>query len=129
VTVRSRGVMEKCTFCIQRINRARIDAKKAWVINDARKQATNMRNTDPRALHSPDPLPAIEVFTACQQACPTEAIVFGDLNDMDAFVTRLKQQDPWKQLHYGVLTELNTQPRVGYLERLRNPHPLFGGSV
>jgi molybdopterin-containing oxidoreductase family iron-sulfur binding subunit len=129
VTVRSRGVMEKCTFCIQRINRARIDAKKMWVINDARHAATNMRNVAPETLDSPEPLPAIDVLTACQQACPTEAIVFGDINDADACVARLKTQKPWKGLNYGVLTELNTQPRVTYLERLRNPNTTLKGGA
>jgi molybdopterin-containing oxidoreductase family iron-sulfur binding subunit len=96
VTVRSRGVMEKCTYCIQRISAARIDAKK-----------------------ENRPIRDGEVLTACQQACPTQAIVFGNLNDPQAAVTKLKVSP----LNYGVLAELNTQPRTTYLPRVVNPHP------
>ena len=96
VTVRSRGVMEKCTYCIQRISAARIDAKK-----------------ENRAIRDG------EVLTACQQACPTQAIVFGNLNDPEAAVTKLKASP----LNYGVLADLNTRPRTTYLARVVNPHP------
>jgi MoCo/4Fe-4S cofactor protein with predicted Tat translocation signal len=96
VTVRSRGVMEKCTYCIQRISRARI-----------RSQEENRRIRDG------------EVRTACQQACPTQAIVFGDLNTPGSQVNALKAQPH----HYALLEELNTQPRTTYLARLRNPNP------
>jgi molybdopterin-containing oxidoreductase family iron-sulfur binding subunit len=96
VTVRSRGVMEKCSFCIQRINAGRIDAKR-----------------ENRAIADG------EVVTACQQACPTRAIVFGNINDESAEVTRLKQSP----LNYSVLGELNTRPRTTYLARVTNPHP------
>ncbi len=96
VTVRSRGVMEKCTYCVQRINAARIEAKKR-----------------DRAIRDG------EVVTACQQACPTEAIVFGNLNDLESRVAQLKAH----VLNYGILTELNTRPRTTYLARLRNPNP------
>jgi len=102
VTLRSRGVMEKCTYCVQRINRVRIEAKKqavgsgeAPVIGDS----------------------ALE--TACQQACPSEAIVFGNINDANSRVAKLKA-DP---RNYGVLSELGTQPRTSYLVRMRNPNP------
>jgi len=97
VTVRSRGVMEKCTYCVQRINAARIDAKK----DDNR------------------PIRDGEIVTACQAACPTIAITFGNINDRQSQVRRLKQSP----LNYGLLAELNTQPRTSYLARIRNPHP------
>lgn len=100
VTVRSRGVMEKCTYCVQRINEARIEAEK---------ESRKIRDG--------------EVVTACQAACPTEAIVFGDLNDPTSRVARLKAQT----LNYGILTELNTRPRTTYLARVRNPHPALEG--
>jgi molybdopterin-containing oxidoreductase family iron-sulfur binding subunit len=96
VTVRWRGVMEKCTYCIQRISRARITAEK-----------------ENRSIHGN------EVQTACQQACPANAIVFGDLNSPDSIVAKLKQHP----LDYPMLGELNTRPRTTYLARLRNPNP------
>jgi molybdopterin-containing oxidoreductase family iron-sulfur binding subunit len=102
VTVRSRGVMEKCTYCVQRINAARIAAKIDQVDNGGE-------------LHIEDG----SLQTACQQACPTEAIVFGNINDPDSQVAKLKA-DP---LNYGVISEIGTRPRTTYLARLRNPHP------
>jgi molybdopterin-containing oxidoreductase family iron-sulfur binding subunit len=96
VTVRSRGVMEKCTYCVQRITAARIEAKK---------QNREIRDG--------------EIMPACQQACPTEAIIFGNLNDPRSRVARLKAH----ALNYGILTELNTRPRTTYLARVRNPNP------
>ena len=95
VTVRSRGVMEKCTYCIQRISAARIQAKK---------EERQIRDG--------------EVLTACQQACPTQAIVFGDLNDETARVKHLEKEPH----NYALLEELGTRPRTTYLAHFRNPN-------
>lgn len=96
VTVRNRGVMEKCTYCVQRISSARIEAK-----NEGR----DLRDG--------------EVMTACQSACPSNAIVFGNINDKQSKVALLKA-DP---RDYGLLAELNTKPRTTYLARVSNPNP------
>ncbi|HKV64598.1 MAG TPA: TAT-variant-translocated molybdopterin oxidoreductase [Candidatus Acidoferrum sp.] len=95
VTVRSRGIMEKCTYCVQRINNARIDAEK-----------------------SNAPIHDGAIVTACEQACPTEAIVFGNANDKDSRVAKLKAQ----QRNYTLLGELNARPRTTYLAAVRNPN-------
>jgi molybdopterin-containing oxidoreductase family iron-sulfur binding subunit len=96
VTVRWRGVMEKCTYCLQRISEARITSE-----NQNRKIRDG------------------EIKTACQQVCPAQAIVFGDIGDSNSRVTKLKAH----KLNFSMLGQLNTRPRTTYLAKLRNPNP------
>ena len=101
VTVRSRGVMEKCTYCVQRINSVKIEAEK-----------------------EDRPIRDGEIVTACEAVCPAKAITFGNINDPASRVSLLKAD----KLSYGLLGELNTRPRTTYLGALRNPNPEIKGS-
>jgi MoCo/4Fe-4S cofactor protein with predicted Tat translocation signal len=101
VTVRSRGVMEKCTYCVQRISEARIDTETATV-----REGKEIKIGD-------------DLQTACQQSCPANAIVFGNLNDPNSQVNKWKAQPR----NYSLLGELNTRPRTTYLAEVRNPNP------
>jgi len=102
VTVRSRGVMEKCTYCVQRISSVRIESEKRG-----------------------SPIRDGEIKTACQQACPAGAIVFGNIHDRESAVAAMKAEP----LNYGLLTELNTRPRTTYLAKVWNPNPEIGGEA
>jgi MoCo/4Fe-4S cofactor protein with predicted Tat translocation signal len=102
VTVRSRGVMEKCSYCVQRIKGVQIQAE-----------------LEDRKIRDG------EIVTACEAACPTQAILFGDRNDPQSRVARLKREP----LNYAILEELGTRPRTTYLAKLKNPNPRWGAGV
>ncbi|HEY7369464.1 MAG TPA: TAT-variant-translocated molybdopterin oxidoreductase [Thermoanaerobaculia bacterium] len=101
VTVRSRGVMEKCSYCVQRINRARIAAER-----------------------ENRPIRDGEIVTACQQACPAQAIVFGDVGNPESAVSHARS----RKTHYGLLAELGTRPRTTYLASITNPNPALSAA-
>ncbi len=104
VVVRSRGVMEKCSFCVQRLQDGKLKAKKEnRVLNDG------------------------DVKTACQQACPTEAIVFGNINNSKSAIVKFRQEN--KQRVYHVLEELHVLPNITYLAKVRNPDSVANGKV
>jgi molybdopterin-containing oxidoreductase family iron-sulfur binding subunit len=103
VTVRMRGVMEKCTYCVQRIEETRIKLKA-----EARWKG-----------EAPRPIKDGEIVTACQQTCPANAIVFGNQLDPASKVAQMKKQER----DYQMLAELNVRPRTSYQARLRNPNP------
>ena len=96
--------MEKCTYCVQRLTRARIDAQIKSPVGDER-------------------VAGDAVVTACQQACPTQAIVFGNMNDKESSVAKAKANPR----NYSLLAELNTRPRTTYLAKLTNPNPAIEG--
>jgi molybdopterin-containing oxidoreductase family iron-sulfur binding subunit len=111
VTVRMRGIMEKCTYCVQRINKARIEAKNEWV------RRKNLNPDDPALKDLRVPIPDGTITPACAQACPAQAIVFGDLNDATSEVAGLHKHER----SYQMLEELNSKPRTRYMAKLRNP--------
>ena len=103
VTVRYRGVMEKCTYCTQRIQEAKMKARR--------------ENRDPNNLTDKD------VTSACAQTCPSEAITFGNINDKNSKIYAMKNLDR----NYTLLDILNARPRTSYLAKIRNPHPDLAG--
>jgi molybdopterin-containing oxidoreductase family iron-sulfur binding subunit len=125
VTVRSRGVMEKCTYCVQRIDRTRIEmeervlalkeqARRAGELGDEQANQRLMAEAEKRGREVVRTLK-----TACQQTCPTQAIVFGDIRDPESEVAKAKNEPA----NYGLLTELTTVPRTTYLAHVTNPNP------
>lgn len=110
VSVRSRGVMEKCTYCVQRITHHRVDAEVASVQEGKPLTPTSIKDG--------------ELQTACQQSCPANAIVFGNINDPNSMVSQWKK----KSRNYGLLDDLNTRPRTTYSAAVKNPNAELGTS-
>jgi len=104
VTVRSRGVMEKCSFCVQRLQEAKLTAKKAG-----------------------RPLKDGEARTACQQACPTDAIIFGNVNDKESAIHKIRHEQQKERMFY-VLEQIHTLPNVNYLSKIRNAEEVVAGN-
>jgi molybdopterin-containing oxidoreductase family iron-sulfur binding subunit len=104
VTVRSRGVMEKCSFCVQRLQEAKLTAKKAG-----------------------RPLKDGEARTACQQACPTDAIIFGNVNDKESAIHKVRHEQQKERMFY-VLEQIHTLPNVNYLSKIRNAEEVVAGN-
>jgi molybdopterin-containing oxidoreductase family iron-sulfur binding subunit len=127
VTVRMRGVMEKCTYCIQRIERARIGAKVLAIKAGADKPDAVAPASPYEAGYDIQVIDGVArivvpdgiIKTACEQACPSQAITFGNVRDKNSRVYKLKNTGD----DYLVLGSINTKPRTSYLPRLRNPNP------
>jgi molybdopterin-containing oxidoreductase family iron-sulfur binding subunit len=111
VSVRFRGVMEKCTYCVQRVQAAKIRAKREYREMRLVGEREDGRDT--------------EIVSACQQVCPTGAIVFGDRNNPNTAVSKLAKSDR----SYALLGEIGTRPRTMYLAKIRNPNPEMGGAA
>ena len=116
VTVRMRGVMEKCTYCTQRIQRAKITQKNAYV------QSQNEGGFTHNEVEKKT-VPDGTIVTACQDACPTDCIAFGDLNDPKSKVSQLQNKN---KRSYAVLEELNSRPRTKHMAKIRNPYTSDG---
>lgn len=135
VTVRTRGVMEKCTYCVQRIRTAEITAQKQAVRSIDRKDSKYVGIALPQEIEDHDgktpegklrvQIPDGAVKSACQQACPAGAITFGDMNDPKSAIHKLLFDSKRKALNYSLLEELNTNPRTTYLAALKNPNPAY----
>jgi len=122
VSVRMRGVMEKCTYCVQRIQKAKGDVK-----SNLKKKATLAGGSSADVKIGPDELrPKTDVVrTACQDACPASAIVFGNILDPKAKISRIKTADNKLKINraYDLLNYIGTLPRTSYLARVKNPNP------
>jgi len=128
VTVRTNGVMEKCTYCIQRIQKTRIAIEREAVEHEesARQAARDDESKvirDDSAKQRRQILDSLQ--TACQQSCPTRAIIFGDIHEQGSPILREKAEPH----DYSLLEELNTKPRTTYLARISNPNPAWPEAI